>query len=552
MSYGLLWIEGVVVSLLWVAAAAAVSARIRSRVFAGLFLFAALAALVLVLGAPLAVSAAFQFGAHLAESWFGYCLSLFMAVLVGAVVIVWRARRRPAPGSARAAALWPAAWLCVALLGMMLLDVMTFWNVDLAVRNDAANLRTEVGAMLLSVAPAQVEDERNAAMLYEKAFARIRQDSSLTSADSLLNQEDLDPASPAVAQLLERHATTLRLLREASVMPACRFDRDYAHPSITMLLPELNYCRDGARMLALAAKHDARTGKAARAIEDLNALFRVGRAAGSDPIIVCSLVQIGIDALGVKTLETVLPHVNRADDLQRLQIGDVDAARRQARRSLTGEEAFGLSIFSDLASDRLTMSGLLGAARAQGPNPNTADIPPLPMLLRIFVMPSDVLAYKQYLEYCRDQVQEPFTPTTIEQAGNGATKAARHGLLTSIIVPSLQRYMERVVMDEALRATALTAIAVDRYRLDHGGTIPARLDVLAPQYIDDVPFDPFDGHPLRYVVGNDQAMIYSIGPDLRDNGGAALDEQKKTGDVVFVVKAAANAQTRPLSATPER
>ena len=548
MSYGLIWIEGLVVSLLWMMATAALSARIRSRFWAGMFLAAALALLALVLGAPLAVSATLHLKARLAESWFGYCLSLFIAALVGAVIILWRARRRSAPGAARAAALWPAVWLSVALLGMLLLHMMTFWNVDLALRNDAANLRTEAGAMLLSVAPPQVEDERNAAVLYEKAFARMKQDAALTSADSPLAQDDPDPASPAVAQLLDRHAITLRLLREASAMPACRFDHDFAHPSITMLLPELNYCRRAAKLLALATRHDAITGNTSQAIDDLNALFRLARASGSDPILVCSLVQMAIDAMGVKTLEAILPHVSRAEELQRLQIGDVDAARREARRSLFGEEAFGLSIFNDLASGRLTMGGLMGEVRPQGPNSNAGDIPPLPLLLRIFVMPSDVQAYKQYLERCQEQVQEPFTPTTIEQATDGGMKAARHGLLTSIIVPALQRYLERVTMDEAIRATALTGIAVDRYRLDHGGTLPAKLDALVPQYIDDVSVDPFDGHPLRLVVRNDEALIYSIGPDLKDNAGATFDDVKKTGDMVFTVKTAANPQGAPTSA----
>jgi hypothetical protein len=552
MSYGLLWIEGLVVSLLWVSTAAAVSARIPSRRWAGLFLFAALSVLAVVLGAPVAVSAGMRFGFGLAESWFGYCLSLFIAAFVGGAIILRLARRRSAPGAARAAARWPAGGLSVALLGMILLDVMTFWNVDLAVRNDAANLRTETGAMLLSVAPPQVEDDRNAALLYEKAFARMKQDPSLTSAESLLVQANPDPASPAVAQLLDRHTTTLRLLREASTMPACRFEHDYAHPSISMLLPELSDCRTAARLLALAAKRDAITGNTPQAIDDLNSLFRIARAAGSDPIIVCSLVQIGIDTVGVKTLEAVLPHVNRADELQRLTIGDVDAARRQARRSLTGEEAFGLSIFSDLGSGRLTFTALMGAVRPQGPNPDAAaDFPPLPMLLRIFVMPSDVQAYKQYLERCREQVQEPFTPTTIQEASDGAVKAAHNGVLTSIIVPALQRYLERVAMDEALRATALTGIAVDRYWLDHSGAFPATLDALVPQYLDDVPLDPFDGHTLRFFVRNDEALIYSIGPDLKDDGGAPLDEPKKTGDIVFAVKAAAgaaNPQTNPSSA----
>lgn len=315
-----------------------------------------------------------------------------------------------------------------------------------------------------------------------------------------------------------------------------------------MLLPELTQCHTAAQLLALAAKRDAITGTAAGTIDDLNAIFRVARAPGSDPNIVSSFAQIGIDALGVKTLEAVLPRLSRADQLQGLQIGDVDAARRQARRSLTGEEAFGLSIFSDLASGRVTMTNLLGEARPNGPNPDAADIPPIPMLLRIFVMPSDMRAYQQYLESCREQVQQPFTPTTIEEAGDRGMKASRNGVLTSIIVPALQRYLERVAMDEALRATALTGIAIDRYRLDHGGAFPASLGALVPQYADDVPLDPFDGRPLRFIIRNNQAMIYSIGPDLKDDAGAPLDDQKKKGDMVFTIKGGANAQAAPSSA----
>lgn len=551
MSYGLLWIEVLGVSLLWVAAAIAVSARIRWRGWAGLFLLGALALLAVILGVPLAMSAVMRFGLRLAESWFGYCLSLFIAAFIGGVIILWLGRRRPAPGFARAATGWPAGWLTVGLLGMILLDVMTFWNVDLAVRNNAANLRTEAGAMLLSVAPPQVEDERNAAVLYEKAFARMARDKSLSSPNSLLVQDDPDAASPAIAQLLERHARTLQLLREANTMPACRFEHDYARPSISMLLPELNKCRNAAQLLALAARHDAVTGNAPQAVDDINAIFRLARAAGSDPIIVSGLVQIGIDAVGVKTLETVLPHVSRADELQRLRIGDVDAVRRQARRSLTGEEAFGLSFFSDLASGRLTLTELMGYARPRGPNPGDADIPPVPMLLRIFVMPSDVRAYQQYLERCRQQVQEPFTSTTIREADLGGVKANRHGLLTSMIVPVLHTYLQQVVVDEALRAGALAGIAVDRYRLDHGGALPPKLDALIPQYLDDMPRDPFDGHPLRFIVRKNEALIYSIGPDLKDGGGAAFDSRKKTGDLVFTVNAGqngSNSETKPSSA----
>ena len=101
MSYGLLWIEGLVVSLLWVATAVAVSARIRSRRWAGLFLFAALAVLAMELGFSVAVSAELDFGLGLAENWFGYSLSLFIATFVGWVIILWLARRVAGSRAAR-------------------------------------------------------------------------------------------------------------------------------------------------------------------------------------------------------------------------------------------------------------------------------------------------------------------------------------------------------------------------------------------------------------------------------------------------------------------
>jgi hypothetical protein len=34
-----------------------------------------------------------------------------------------------------------------------------------------------------------------------------------------------------------------------------------------------------------------------------------------------------------------------------------------------------------------------------------------------------------------------------------------------------------------------------------------------------VPEDPFDDQPLRYRLTPEQACVYSVGPDLKDDGG---------------------------------
>jgi hypothetical protein len=54
------------------------------------------------------------------------------------------------------------------------------------------------------------------------------------------------------------------------------------------------------------------------------------------------------------------------------------------------------------------------------------------------------------------------------------------------------------------------------YELRHG-RLPETLDTLVPELLETVPRDPYDGKPFPYV--RDQALVYSIGGDLKDSGG---------------------------------
>ena len=79
---------------------------------------------------------------------------------------------------------------------------------------------------------------------------------------------------------------------------------------------------------------------------------------------------------------------------------------------------------------------------------------------------------------------------------------------------------------------ALTGLALEQFRLSHD-QYPNVLSELTPVCLAAVPVDPFDGHPLRYRNKADGYLLYSIGPDLKDDSGRPLDE--KGGDLVFGV-----------------
>jgi hypothetical protein len=62
-------------------------------------------------------------------------------------------------------------------------------------------------------------------------------------------------------------------------------------------------------------------------------------------------------------------------------------------------------------------------------------------------------------------------------------------------------------------------IALERFRRARGRW-PERLSELVPAYLRELPVDPFDGRPLRYRRLADSVIVYSIGSNGIDDGGA--------------------------------
>jgi hypothetical protein len=86
------------------------------------------------------------------------------------------------------------------------------------------------------------------------------------------------------------------------------------------------------------------------------------------------------------------------------------------------------------------------------------------------------------------------------------------------MVPALEAALAAGARTDAARSVVDAAIAIERYRREHGQP-PQTLEDLVPKYLPAVAVDPFDGQPLRYLVKDDQIVVYSIGRDEVDNGG---------------------------------
>lgn len=80
-----------------------------------------------------------------------------------------------------------------------------------------------------------------------------------------------------------------------------------------------------------------------------------------------------------------------------------------------------------------------------------------------------------------------------------------------------------------------TALAIERWRLAHNGRLPDSLTDLVPGYLPTIPLDPFDEKPLRYKKSAQGYVVYSIGPDLIDDGGKERTYPAKESDHYDIV-----------------
>jgi len=76
------------------------------------------------------------------------------------------------------------------------------------------------------------------------------------------------------------------------------------------------------------------------------------------------------------------------------------------------------------------------------------------------------------------------------------------------------------------KSHAELACLLELYRLEHG-KFPEVLEELCPGFIASVPIDPFDGLPMKYRAEDGTYSIYSVGPNLIDDGG--VQERKAYG-----------------------
>lgn len=99
--------------------------------------------------------------------------------------------------------------------------------------------------------------------------------------------------------------------------------------------------------------------------------------------------------------------------------------------------------------------------------------------------------------------------------------------LAIFFVHSMNKLEDKFAVNEVENALLLTALALQAYKGEHGA-YPSSLTELTPNYLKALPADPFARTgPLHYQRSKKNYLLYSIGPDGKDDGGKPIDSGSK-------------------------
>jgi hypothetical protein len=317
---------------------------------------------------------------------------------------------------------------------------------------------------------------------------------------------------------LETNQTAAELIKMALERPRCRYSVNFSR-GIYSTFPHLDGLRNLAQLPDYAAMLAAEGGDGHAAAEHIAQIAALARTLENEPILVSQLVRLSVLRIGVRRFERALSLTKFSDeDLRRLE--NVFAAASGTNcmtRALIGERAWVISALR--ARD---FGGLLSNPGAPTPKrPGASELILFPLMRISGFLERDLRFYLEYMDKIVTQSQ-PGPPRSLgisDITEAYATEARRkYYVFTGLTVPALARISRREAEGLAFLRLAETACAIERFAIAKG-SFPGALSDLAPNFRVQVAADPFDGQLLRYKRLDDGYVLYSIGPDVHDDGG---------------------------------
>ncbi|QVL31274.1 hypothetical protein KIH39_20865 [Telmatocola sphagniphila] len=339
-----------------------------------------------------------------------------------------------------------------------------------------------------------------------------------------------------VSTYLNDRREAVELCRKLVDYPEGRHRIQYSEDIISTLLPTVQDTRVVASLLQWDIRMQSQLGNFDTCVQDLRAMRNAARSFGDEGFLIAALVRIAIDTIFCQSLQEMLSQGETTEAQLALLQKELaeELADEFPYRSLRCERAimfYMVKYFGEnLGLNKQSLRVLNGLA---GPSPNepnqfqsallTFRYPPYAKADQAYalkMMTAYMEAYRLPLEQ-RNQKFEELDESFKVSRGMFQAKT----LLTNLLFPSVSKiYQRSEPRRKALLRCTLLSIASERFRLANKRW-PKSLEELVPKFIEKIDVDPYTETPLKFLTLRDGIVIYSVGEDRLDDGGAVLPNQ---------------------------
>jgi len=338
--------------------------------------------------------------------------------------------------------------------------------------------------------------------------------------------ERFDAWSDEARSLARKHvasnSTAYAALVQALRLPASRYPDTISFSA--SIIHHLTQVKASTQNLTLAAHLAAEEGKSEEATAAVVNAFLVARTLEPEPLLISALIRNFCVGMAVSSSERIVNRVELTDDqLARVQAQVASVLSTNVfARMLAGETAFGLDNFAAGSARMGAMANLSGAGTLGSAAGSSFGYT---LYTWSGLKGADHECYLDAMIRLQEAANEEF-PQRLTTVSNIAYEVIgdTNGFpfvkaMSRMVIPSLAKGSSREARLIATLRCALAALAVERFRIAHGGTLPVGLADLVPQYFAAVPSDPYDGKPLRFKPLKKGFVVYSLGEDGDDDGG---------------------------------
>jgi hypothetical protein len=366
---------------------------------------------------------------------------------------------------------------------------------------------------------------------------------------------------PLIAGWLEKNKPAIDLVVEASQRPRwCSPLISEQEPAlISALLPVVQQERVAGQTLAARAMERLQEGKVDQAWADLLAGHRLARLVGQGPTLVESLVAMVVERHACEAEQAMLQDA-------RLTAGQIAGMRAElAKLPLpadladeldTAERFTYLDSVAMLARKGLSALTLISMLSGGGGDSEFKSL--MDDASRVGIDWDVVLRmgnqwYDRGVEAARKptwterrNAREQFDRDLKELAKAARDPASvapsalanpcqviseRVGqVMTSLLMPALLAVGQAEARENMRFEVTRLAFALAEYRARQG-SYPAKLADLVPKYVARVPRDIFTDGDLHYRLQGDGYLLYSVGPNGKDDGGRNRDDNPADGSL---------------------